>query len=120
MGFTPTVRFGRPTFGSLSPSFDAVCRENHLVNTMWSTGWGGDTNDIVKYTLPKSRNGDIVLMHIRTQDVTTSQQAYPWMVDNGWSTVTLSKLYDDMLLEQNESLGCDAYDGPSLTRTCIE
>ena len=120
LGFTPTVRFGRPTYGSLSPSFDAVCRENGLVNTMWSTGWGGNPTDVVKYTVPKARNGDIILLHIRTDDYHTSVGAYPWMRENNWGAVTLSRLYDDMLMEQNESVGCDVYDGPSLTRTCIE
>jgi peptidoglycan/xylan/chitin deacetylase (PgdA/CDA1 family) len=42
LGFTPAVRFGRPTYGSLAASFDTVCREYRLVNTMWSTGWGGE------------------------------------------------------------------------------
>lgn len=120
LGVTPTVRFGRPTYGSLAYSFDVVCRENNLVNTMWSTGWGGVTADVVKYTVPKARNGDIILLHIRTDDVNTSMGAYPWMRENGWGAVTLSRLYDDLLMEQNESAGCDVYDGPSLTRTCIE
>ena len=120
LGATPTVRFGRPTYGSLAYSFDVVCREHGLVNTMWSTGWGGVTADVVKYTVPKARNGDIILLHIRTDDVNTSAGAYPWMRENGWSAVTLSKLYDDVLMEQNESVGCDVYSGPSLTRSCIE
>ncbi len=120
LGATPTVRFGRPTYGSLAYSFDVVCREHGLVNTMWSTGWGGDTDSVVKYTVPKSRNGNIVLLHIRTDDVNTSVGAYAWMRDNSWGAVTLSKLYDDLLMEQNESVGCDVYSGPSLTRSCIE
>jgi peptidoglycan/xylan/chitin deacetylase (PgdA/CDA1 family) len=122
MGFTPVVHFGRPTFGSLAPSFDAVCHEHKLVDTMWSTGWGGPSDDVVKYTVPKLRNGDIILMHSDRliEDIATSEKAYPWMQENGWTTVTLSKLYDDLLVEKNQALGCDVYNGPSLTRTCIE
>ena len=32
MGFTPAVRFGRPTYGNLAPAFDTVCAEHRLVN----------------------------------------------------------------------------------------
>ncbi|MFZ5880726.1 MAG: polysaccharide deacetylase family protein [Chloroflexota bacterium] len=120
LGVMPTVRFGRPTYGSLAYSFDVVCRENNLVNTMWSTGWGGEPLDVVQYTVPKARNGDIILLHIRSDDVITSTGAYPWMRTHGWGAVTLSQLYDDLLMEQNQSTGCDAYSGPSLTRACIE
>lgn len=119
LGFQPVVRFGRPTFGSLAFSFDAVCRAYNLVNTMWSTGWGGEL-EVGLNAARKSRNGDIVLLHIRTQDVNTSKQAYPWMKENGWSAVTLTRLYDDLLKEHNESQGCDVGIGESLTRTCIE
>ncbi|HEY5903714.1 MAG TPA: polysaccharide deacetylase family protein [Anaerolineales bacterium] len=119
LGETPSVHFGRPTFGSLSPSFDAVCKTYGLVNTMWSTGWGGELS-VGLNAAKRSRNGDIVLMHIRTQDYDTSVEAYPWMKENGWGAVTLSRLYDDLLRESNESSGCDAAAGPALTRTCIE
>jgi hypothetical protein len=119
MGFQPVVRFGRPTFGSLAYSFDVVCREHNLVNTMWSTGWGGEL-EVGLNAAKKSRNGDIVLLHIRTQDYNTSVQAYPWMQENGWAAVTLTRLYDDLLKEQNQSNGCGIDTGSSLTRTCIE
>ncbi|MGE5251931.1 MAG: polysaccharide deacetylase family protein [Bacteroidota bacterium] len=119
LGSTPRVRFGRPTYGSLAPSFDAVCMKYGLVSTMWSTGWGGELADGLN-AARRSRNGDIVLMHIRTQDYSTSLQAYPWLKENGWGAVTLSRLYDDLLLEQNQSADCDAAWGNQLTRTCIE
>ncbi|HEY2981659.1 MAG TPA: polysaccharide deacetylase family protein [Anaerolineales bacterium] len=119
LGFQPTIRFGRPPFGVLSYSFDVLCRERKLVNTIWSTGWGGELQ-VGLNAARNSRNGDIVLMHIRTQDYNTSLQAYPWMRENGWGAVTLTKLYDDLLLENNESDGCGVDAGPSLTRTCIE
>lgn len=119
MGFTPSVRFGRPTYGSLAASFDTVCREHRLVNTMWSTGWGGEL-EVGLSAAKRSHNGDIVLMHIRTQDYNTSVEAYPWMQANNWGLVTLTRLYDDLLREQNESAGCSASGGGRLTRTCLE
>jgi hypothetical protein len=119
LGTTPKVRFGRPTFGSLAASFDAVCRAHSLVNTMWSTGWGGELEDGLN-AARRSHNGDIVLLHIRTQDYNTSVAAYPWMRENGWSTVTLTKLYDDLLREKNEPPGCESGKGKHLTRTCME
>jgi hypothetical protein len=67
-----------------------------------------------------SKNGDIVLLHIRTQDTKTSCEAFPWLRENGWGLVTLSRLYDDLLLEQFDSDGCDVGIGSSLTRTCME
>jgi peptidoglycan/xylan/chitin deacetylase (PgdA/CDA1 family) len=119
LGSEPKVRFGRPTFGSLSQSFDVVCSEYGLVNTMWSTGWGGVLEDGLR-AAQKSKNGDIVLLHIRTQDTETSCEAYPWLRENNWGVVTLSKLYDDLLLEQYNSEGCDVGIDSSLTRTCME
>jgi len=119
IGFAPIVRFGRPTFGNLAPAFDAVCAEHRLVNTMWSAGWGGELADGLD-AAKRSRNGDIVLLHIRTQDYNTSVAAYPRLKENGWSAVNLSKLYDDLLLEGNEPPGCETNAGPALARTCIE
>jgi peptidoglycan/xylan/chitin deacetylase (PgdA/CDA1 family) len=119
LGYEPCVRFARPTFGSLAYSFRNLCRALGLVNTMWSTGWGGPL-EVGMQAAWNSRNGDIVLMHIRTEDCNTSRGVYPWLRENGWSAVTLSKLYDDLLLERNTSDGCDVNQLESLTRTCME
>ena len=59
-------------------------------------------------------------MHIRTQDYNSSIQAFPWLKENNWELVTMSKLYDDYLREQVNSDGCDLNAGMSLTRTCVE
>ncbi len=119
LGFQPLVRFARPTFGSLSPGFDALCRAEGLVSTMWSTGWGGALADGLR-AAQRSKNGDIVLMHIRTEDYETSREAYPWMRENGWGAVTLSKLYDDLLIDEHHLNDCEGDLGTSLTRTCME
>ena len=119
IGYAPRVHFSRPPYGVLSPSFDAIAQARDQVVTMWSTGWGGELAVGLK-AAQNSHNGDIVLMHIRTQDLNTSREAYQWLRDNDWGAVTLTKLYDDLLLEQNQSAGCDVGWGAALTRSCIE
>jgi hypothetical protein len=59
-------------------------------------------------------------MHIRTLDYNSSMQVYPWLRENKWELVTMSKLYDDYLREEVNSQGCDVDAGVSLTRTCVE
>jgi len=120
MGFEPEVRFARPTYGVLSESFDALCRERRLVGVMWSAAGGGETSVVMNNTFHKIRNGDIVLFHFRLDGINTSRQAFPYLKEQGIGAITLTKLYDDLLREQNESEGCEAGAGASLTRTCIE
>jgi hypothetical protein len=116
---SPVVRFARPPFGNTSPSFLHMCAQRGLVPTMWSTGWGGPTESVVNYTVPKIQRGDIVLLHTRIEDMYTTEQALPELAQRGIQAVTMSKLYFDWLKEQNESKGCYA-DPYSLNRTCIE
>lgn len=115
----PTVRFARPPFGISSQPFLYMCSQRGLVPTIWSTGWGGPTKDILKYTVPKVQPGDIVLLHTRPEDVNTTQQALPELAKRGIQPVTLSRMYLDWVKDQNESAGCDAA-VISVTRTCIE
>jgi hypothetical protein len=114
-----TVRFVRPTYDVISYSLDVLCQERGLVAALYSQGGGGEP-DVVVRALQKAKNGDIVQMHIRTQDYNSSVQIYPWLKENNWQLVTMSKIYDDVLLEQANSDGCDLDVGTSLTRTCIE
>lgn len=115
----PVVRFARPPYGNISSSFLYMCAQRGLVPTMWSTGWGGPTESVVSYTVPKIRRGDIVLLHTRLEDMDTTADALPELADRGIQAVSLSRLYLDWLKEQNESMGCYA-DPTSLLRTCIE
>ena len=119
LGQEPVVRFARPPYGNTSASFLYMCAQRGLVPTMWSTGWGGPTESVVNYTVPKIRRGDIVLLHTRPEDMETTADALPELAERGIQPVTLSRLYLDMLKEQNESKGCYA-DSTSLLRTCIE
>ncbi len=115
----PVVRFARPPFGNTSPSFLYMCAQRGLVPTMWSTGWGGPTESVVNYTVPKIKRGDIVLLHTRPEDMETTSDALPKLAEHGIQPVTLSRLYLDWLKEQNESAGCYV-DSSSPMRTCIE
>jgi peptidoglycan/xylan/chitin deacetylase (PgdA/CDA1 family) len=119
LGGEPRVRFARPPFGNTSPSFLYMCSLRGLVPTMWSTGWGGPTESVVTYTVPKIKRGDIVLLHTRIEDMDTTQEALPELTQRGVQPVTMSRLYLDWLKEQNESKGCYA-DPNSVMRTCIE
>lgn len=119
LGIKPFVRFARPPFGNLSKSFKYMCNQRGLVPTMWSTGWGGPTDNIVNYTVPKILAGDIVLLHTRVEDMETTEDALPELAKRGIQPVTLTRLYLDWLKEENEAQGCYA-DPNSLHRTCIE
>jgi len=111
------VHFGRPPYGVLSPTFDTLARERGLVVTMWSGGWGGELEVGLK-AARSSRNGEIVLLHIRTQDLNTSREAFPWLKENAWEPLTLTRLYDDVLREQHQDTGCADNTLPSRLRTC--
>jgi len=120
IGSEPVVRFSRPPFGNTSSSFLHMCAVRGQVPTMWSTGWGGDTEDVVNYTVPKIKNGDIVLLHFRAEDMATSEKALPDLEARGIQPVTMSRLYLDLLKEQKQPEGCYSDTPPSLTQTCIE
>lgn len=119
LGEEPLVRFARPPFGNTSPSFLHMCAVRGLVPTMWSTGWGGETEKVVNYIVPRIQRGDIVLLHTRIEDMDTTEKALPELAARAIQPVTMSRIYLDWLKEQNESGGCYA-DPSSLTRTCIE
>jgi hypothetical protein len=119
LGEEPDVHFARPPFGNTSRSFLTMCVQRGLVPTMWSTGWGGPTEDVVTNTVPKIQQGDIVLLHTRPEDMDTTVDALPELATRGIQPVTLKSLYLDLLKEKNESQGCYA-DPTSPMRTCIE
>ncbi len=116
----PVVRFARPAFGNTSPSFLAMCAVYGLTPTMWSTGWGGPTEDVVKYTVPKLRNGDIVLMHTRIEDVETTALALLEVQARGIQPVSMTQLYLDLLKDQYQSAGCQPDVAWSSKVMCIE
>ncbi|MEW5938832.1 MAG: polysaccharide deacetylase family protein [Chloroflexota bacterium] len=121
LGKEAPVHFARPPFGNVSPPFLEMCAARGQVATMWSWGWGGTLlEDTVKYTIPKTKNGDIVLLHTRTFDIDASSAGLPWLASQGMQAVTLRQLYYDYRKDQAESKGCETTTGASLTRTCID
>ena len=119
LGKEPVVHFARPPYGNTSQSFLYMCTQRRLVPTMWSTGWGGPTESVITYTVPKIQRGDVVLLHTRQEDIDTTLDALPELAERDIRVVTMSHLYLGWLKEQNESPGC--YAAPrSLLRTCIE
>ena len=74
----------------------------------------------------RATNGDIVQMHTYQDpphnrfDVDISAKAVPYLAAQGFTLVTMSQLYDDVLREQYSSDGCETGLGESLTRTCLE
>jgi len=119
LGAEYKVRFVRPPYDIISYTMDVLCQERGLVAAMFSLGGGGEP-DVVVRAIQKAKGGDIVQMHIRTQDYNSSVQAIPWLKENNWELVTMSRLYDDTLREQVNSAGCDLNTGMTLTRTCVE
>ncbi len=119
LGANYTVRFVRPTYDVISYPLDVLCQERDLVAALFSIGGGGEP-EVVMRAIQEAKGGDIVQMHIRTDDYNSSVLAFPWMKENGWGAVTMSKLYDDLLLENANSDGCGIDVGASLTRTCLE
>lgn len=119
LGAPYAVRFVRPPYDIISYTLDVLCQERGLVATLFSLGGGGEP-DVVVRAIQKGRGGDIVQMHIRTQDYNSSMKAFPWLQENQWELVTMSKLYDDYLRQKVNADGCDLNTGTSLTRTCVE
>ena len=131
LGTQPLVRFARPPYGNLSGSFLNMCALRGKVATMWSTGFGGAVQ--VGVTAAKrARYGDIALMHTRDQpaipqikqeeswDMTITAEILPYFSAQGIECVTLGRLYDDLVLEQYNSPGCEVGTGESLTRVCLD
>jgi len=131
LGAQPLVRFARPPFGNLSGSFLNMCALRGKVATMWSTGFGGAV-DVGVAAAKRAHYGDIALMHTRNQpaipqiqqeeswDMTITAQILPYFASQGIECVRLSTLYDDLLLEQQNSPGCELGAGQSLTRVCLD
>ena len=102
----PTVRFGRPPYGSSSPAYREMCRQRGLVTTMWSASWGGELK-LAKKNMETVENGDVILMHTSTQDVdVNSPVAFELLKTRGLRTVTMSELYLASLAEEIGAGNC--------------
>lgn len=114
----PPIRFARPPYGSLSPTYREFCVESGLVAVMWSASWGGELI-LAKKNIEAVENGDIVLMHTSTQDVdVNSPVALSFLEKRGIRAVTMSELYFATINERigTGSCGADSY----YARSCPE
>jgi len=119
LGAPYQVKFVRPTYDVISYTLDTLCQARGLVAVLFSIGGGGKP-ELVMNAIRAGKNGDIVQMHIRTEDYNSSMQAFPYLKEQGIGAVTLSRLYDDLLRERINPDGCELDTGASLTRTCLE
>jgi len=117
----PKVRFARPPYGNVTSQFLNLCNLRGLVCTMWSWGWGAESSaEAINNVVPKTKAGQIVLLHTRTVDADTFDAGIPWLAKNNLRAVTLSEMYYDFQKEEHQSPGCDVATGSALTRSCID
>ena len=126
LGFKPVVRFARPPYDDITPSFQILCQERGLVATLYSIGYEAPNIDEGLKNATLTQNGDIVQMHTYEDpnndrlDVSITAKVLPYLAQQGFQLVTMTQLYNDVLREQNSSSGCDIGTGESLTRSCLE
>jgi peptidoglycan/xylan/chitin deacetylase (PgdA/CDA1 family) len=126
LGSVPKVHFARPPYDDLSLSFQELCLKRGLVATLYSTGFEATSMDESMRLISRAGNGDIVQMHTYQDpphgrfDVSITAKAVPYLAGQGFTLVTMSQLYDDVLRDEHSSDGCDVGMGSSLTRTCLE
>ena len=126
LGREARVRFARPPYDDLSLSFQQLCEQRSLVATLFSTGFEAPNMDDSMRLVARAANGDIVQMHTYQDppngrfDVDITAKAVPYLARQGFTLVTMSQLYSDVLREQYNSNGCDVGTGTSLTRTCLD
>ncbi len=85
------VRFARPPFGELSYSFLKMCSEFDLKAAMWTHSWGMADN-LFEKEKERAEKGDILLFHIREQDLENAKVALPYFLKHKLAPVTLTKL----------------------------
>ena len=126
LGFQPVVHFARPPYDDITPSFQVLCQERGLVATLYSIGYEAPNTDQGLNYAARTQNGDIVQMHTYEDpnnnrlDVSITAKVLPYLAEKGFQLATMTELYNDLLLEQNSSGGCDVGSGASLTRTCLD
>ena len=104
----PQVRFARPPFGNLSPSYQEMCVEYGLVATMWSASWGGELA-LAQKNIEAVEYGDVVLFHIGWGDVDINTPfALALLEERGFRAVTMSELYFASVHEEIGAGSCGA------------
>ncbi len=118
LGEVPMVRFARPPYGDLSYSFLNLCVEQNLIPAMWSAIWAGALEN-ARRKMARVRNGDIILLHVRYQDIENAREALPIVQSLSLRAVTLSKLYSASE-EDDASEGCVTSRFRHPSRPCME
>ncbi|WP_299027773.1 polysaccharide deacetylase family protein [uncultured Thermanaerothrix sp.] len=86
-----SIRFARPPYGDLSQNFLRVCRERNIIPVMWSANWS--TSHKTNYKeVEEVQNGDIVIFHIRHQDIESFENILPILQKKAMRAVGLSEL----------------------------
>ncbi len=125
MGSAPQVHFARPPYDDLSLSFQELCRKSGMIATLYSAGFESPNMDESMRLASRAANGDIVQMHTYQDpphgrfDVDITAKVVPYLAGQGFTLVTMSQLYDEVLHEAYNSDGCSIGAGSSLTRTCM-
>ena len=104
----PPVRFARPPFGALSPSYQEMCMERGLVAAMWSANWGGELA-LAQKNIEAAENGDIALLHTRLLEIEENTPfALSVLATHGIRAVTMSELYFASIQEGIGAKSCGA------------
>lgn len=126
LGIQPEVRFARPPYDDLSISFQELCKERGMVATLFSTGFEATNMEDSMRLAERAQNGDIVQMHTYQDpphgrfDADITVKVVPYLAGQGFTLVTMSQLYNDVLLDQINSNRYGARTGQSSARACIE
>src|SRR5512146_1331710 len=113
LGYSPQVRFARPPYDDLSLSWQELCRKRGLVATLYSAGYESPSMDESMRLASQATNGDIVQMHTYQDpphgryDVDITAKVVPYLAEKGFTLVTMSQLYDDVLRDAYNADGCD-------------
>lgn len=101
------LKFARPPYGDLSQNFLRVCCERSIFPVMWSANWS--TVHKTNYQDIQVKRGDIVIFHIRYQDVENFRTVLPMLRQQAWQLVNLSGLLlnQDAREEVFEEFLCD-------------
>ncbi|MBT3321453.1 MAG: polysaccharide deacetylase family protein [Anaerolineae bacterium] len=104
----PTIRFARPPFGALSPSYQEMCIEYGLVAAMWSANWGGEIA-LAQKNIEEAENGDIALLHTRLLEIEENTPfALSILEERGIRAVTMSELYLSSVQERIGAGSCSS------------
>ncbi|MCX7975578.1 MAG: polysaccharide deacetylase family protein [Bellilinea sp.] len=100
LGSPIVIKYARPPYGDLCRNFLKLSCSQNFATIMWSQNWS-----LVHKTnfqeLKTIQNGDIVLFHIREQDITNFKECIPRIRELGLRMVNLTTLLDEEKIALN-------------------